>query len=91
MQTSFGELETKLGPPVTRGTRVAFGADGERSRYAFVGWACNKNVPGAESRERGSGCGAVCMAFNVIPYENDVFPDDNWVLEPCDMHANLQN
>jgi hypothetical protein len=87
MKSSLAELHDMLGQPHGRGTRVMFGADNHRSRCAFMTWACYE-----AAREAGSaevvGCGSACIAYNFVPYESgDIFPDDNWTLDPCAMHA----
>ncbi len=87
MKKTLAELEAKLGQPFTRGTVVSFGADnGNSSRSAFVTWPCYLAAGEAGTIGGAIGCGSACTAVNEIPYESDVFPDDNWVLEPCDIH-----
>ncbi|MEA2784140.1 MAG: hypothetical protein QOF71_244 [Candidatus Eremiobacteraeota bacterium] len=85
MGTRLAELFAKLGQPVSRGTHVRFDGDNIRSRYAFVVWACNATTD-ADSSAAASACGSACIAYNVIPYENDEFPEDNWTFEPCRRH-----
>lgn len=86
MQKSLTELHAKLGDPHTRGTSVQFGARNDHLRYAFVTWDCTVDGREADSAAVASGCGSRCVAYNIVPYENDVFPDDNWTLYPCAMH-----
>jgi uncharacterized membrane protein len=55
-------------------------------RYAFMTWWCFVVAREAGSTEAASGCGSACYATNVVAYESEVFPDDNWVRYPCDVH-----
>jgi hypothetical protein len=89
MQISLAELQAKLGPPNSRGTHVQLGADDHRVRYAFLTWTCSVVARETGATEAPSGCGSACIARNVVPYESEVFPDDNWILDPCDMHEKM--
>jgi hypothetical protein len=86
MRTSLAELQAKLGPPISRGIHVQFGTDEHRVRYAFMTWVCSDLTREAGSTEAASGCRSACIAQNVVPSESEVFPEDNWILDPCDIH-----
>jgi hypothetical protein len=89
MKMGLAELQAKLGQPTSRGYHVSFGADDHRLRYAFMTWACSVVAREVGSTEPATGCGSACIAQNVVPYESEVFPDDNWILDPCDMHQKI--
>ena len=88
-KTSLPKLRAKLGEPSSRGSHVQFGTPDDRSRYAFLTWACFASNGQVGTIANASGCPPACVAYNTIPYESDVFPDDNWMLEPCDLHKKL--
>lgn len=81
---NIAELLKRLGQPASRGTHVEFRPEGP-VRYAFINWDCTRiyRDAGLPIQE---GCNSWCQAVNVVPYERDDFPDDNWTYQPCELH-----
>jgi len=57
-------------------------------RSARMMWICDP----VRSKDPEAGCPSNCLATNLLPYtvieyDPEKFPEDSWVLVPCEKHA----